>query len=312
MELFQLKYYVSIAETLSFTKAADLLHVSQPALSYQMRRLEGELGVDLFLRERRKIALTPEGEILLPLAQAVLFRADEAVRVLKEHLGFEAGEVRMGCSPSVATYAVPPMLASFRRSFPRVRVQLVEGGDLELQRGVLEGAIDFAVVTAPGSPQALEVTPLAAEDLLVVVPPGHRYASRSTIALGELAQEQFVFPSGSFNIPPLIIDACRRVGFEPRVVYHAASLESVKGFVRQALGISVLPRMAVEGPGKEGLVTMGIEGGLTRELNLIQGKDRSLTGAAQALMTHVRVYLSEKVGRPLAARTTRESTPVGV
>jgi DNA-binding transcriptional LysR family regulator len=90
MELTQLRYYVTIAETLSFTKAADLLRVSQPALSYQMRQLEIELGTLLFSRERRRIALTPDGQLFLPLAQAVLFRADEAIRVLKEHLGVEA------------------------------------------------------------------------------------------------------------------------------------------------------------------------------------------------------------------------------
>lgn len=296
MELLQLKYYVTIAENLSFTKAADLLHVSQPALSYQMKRLESELGARLFDRGRRKIALTSDGEIFLPLAQAVLFQANEAIRIFREHLGVEAGEVRMGCNSSVATYLVPSLLASFRRNFPRVRVHLVEGGDVELQRGVLEGTIDFAVVTAPGSPQTLDVTPLAAEDLLFVVPPGHRYAARSSVALGEFAYEQFVFPSDSFNITAQLIDACRRVGFEPRVAYQTGSLESVKGFVRQGLGVSVVPRMAVDGLGKEGLVILQIEGGLSRDLNLIRGKNRSTTGAAGALMIHVGTSLSEKTG----------------
>ncbi|MFH0914962.1 MAG: LysR family transcriptional regulator [bacterium] len=302
MELMQLKYYVTIAENLSFTKAADLLHISQPALSYQMRRLESELGARLFDRGRRKIALTADGEIFLPLAQAVLFRANEATRVFREHLGVEAGEVRMGCNPSVATYLVPSLLASFRGSFPRVRVYLVEGGDVELQRDVLEGTIDFAVVTAPGSPKTLDVTPLAAEDLLLVVPPGHRHAARSSVALGELAYEQFVFPTDSFNMTAQLIDACRRVGFEPRVAYQTGSLESVKGFVRQGLGVSVVPRMAVEGPGKEGLVILQVEGGLTRDLNLIAGKNRSTTGAARALMIHVRTSLSGKAGHMLPSR----------
>lgn len=299
MELLQLRYCVAIAETLSFTRAAHLLHVSQPALSYQMKRLESELGARLFDRGRRKIALTSDGAVFLPLAQAVLFRADEAVRVFREHLGVEAGEVCMGCNPSVATYLVPGLLASFRRNFPRVRVQLVEGGDVDLQRGILEGTIDFAVATAPRWPQTLDVTPLAAEDMLLAVHPGHRYASRSSVALGELAYEQFVIPSDSFNMTSQLIDACRRAGFEPTVAYQTGSLESVKGFIRQGLGISVLPRMAINGPGKEGLVIIQIEGGLTRDLSLVRGKNRSTTAAAQALMVHVCACLTGNAAHKL-------------
>jgi DNA-binding transcriptional LysR family regulator len=298
MELIQLKYYVAIADALSFTRAAELLHISQPALSYQMKRLETELGTRLFDRGHPKISLTPEGEIFLPLAQAVLFRAHEAVRVLREHMGVEAGEVRMGCNTSVGAYLVPSLLASFRRSFPRVRVQLIEDGDLALQTGVFEGTMDFAVVTAPGSPRTLDVTPLATEDLLLVVPPGHRFAGRPTIRLGELSYEQFVLPTNSFNMTTQLIDACRRVGFEPRVAYQTGSLESVKNFVRQGLGVSVLPRMALDELGREGLVILEVEGGLVRDLNLIQRKDRSTTGAARALMLHVRAAFDGGVRQP--------------
>lgn len=154
MELIQLKYFVTIAEAMSFTSAADILHVSQPALSYQMRRLETELGTRLFDRKGRTIGMTADGELFLPLAQSVLFRANEAVRVLREHMGAEVGEVRLGCNPSVATYLVPEVLADFHKDYPRVRVEVVEGGDLELQYAVQKGTLDFAVVTAPGSPRS--------------------------------------------------------------------------------------------------------------------------------------------------------------
>ncbi|MBC7293059.1 MAG: LysR family transcriptional regulator, partial [Thermoleophilia bacterium] len=181
MELLQLKYFVTIAQTLSYTTAAEILHVSQPALSYQMRRLEQELGTPLFRRAGRRITLTSDGETFLPLAQAVLLRADEAVRVLREHLGMEAGEIRLGCNPSVATYVIPGLLASFRQNFPRVRVQVIEGGDVQLQQQVVEGTIDFAIVTAPGSLRSLQVIPLLAEELMLVVPLQHRFANRLAV-----------------------------------------------------------------------------------------------------------------------------------
>lgn len=305
MELLQLKYFVNIAETLSFTRSAEILHVSQPALSYQIQRLEMELGTRLFDRGRKQISLTASGEVFLPLAQAVLFRADEAVRVLREHLGEETGEVRMGCNPSVATYVLPRLIASFRASFPRVAVQLMETGDHELTRAVLDGRIDFAIVTAPGAPQAVDTIPLPSEELLVVTSPHHPLAGRDKVALSELAHEEFVIGSEAFNVTLQTIEACRRAGFEPLVAYRTGSLESVKNFVRQGLGISILPEMALGGPDGAGLAIIEIEGGLARDFNLIRGKDHSTTSAARALMLHICTSLEEETSRTRQWRSGR-------
>lgn len=297
MELIQLRYFVTIAQTVSFTGAAELLHVSQPALSYQIKRLEGELGTRLFHRRGRSIALTPDGELFLPLAQEVLFRADDAVRVLQENLGIEAGEVRIGCNPSVATYVVPGLIAEFHRDYPRVRVELSEGGDADLQQMVQKGSIDFAVVTAPGAPRTLDVTLLGSEDLYVVAALSHRLAGRTSLALGELVQEDWVFPNDSYNLTTRVMDACRRTGFEPRVAYQAGTMEAVKNFVREGLGISALPNISLQGLGRQDLAVIAVKGGLTRDLNLIRGKDRSMTRAAQALTDLVSVTVAGKMRR---------------
>jgi DNA-binding transcriptional LysR family regulator len=198
----------------------------------------------------------------------------------------------MGCNPSVATYVAPKMLASFRNSYPRVSVELVEGGDSDLARMVLDGSIDFAVVTASGSPTTLETTFLVTEDLMVVVNPGHPLAARSSVSLPELSNELFLFPSESFNVTVQVMEACRAAGFEPQIPYRTGSVESVKNFVRQGLGISVLPAMTLGEVNGGGLVILPVDGGISRDLNLIQAKDRSTTGAARALMMHVKVYLS--------------------
>lgn len=300
MELTQLKYFVTIAETLSFTGAAELLHVSQPALSYQMRRLEGELGTQLFRRSGRRISLTSDGDLFLPLARSVLSRASEAVRLLQDRSGVETGDVRLGANPSVGTYLLPAVVASFHEAFPRVRVELAEGGDLELQHRVYSGSLDFAVVTAPGSPQSLEVVPLGSEEVLVTTSLRHRLAERRAIDLSELAFDDFVLPTNAFNLATQVVDACRRAGFEPRVAYQAGSIESVKNFVRQGLGVSMLPSLALGGMGREGLAVLEVKGGLTRALNLIRGKDRSHTRAAQVLMAHVRARVVERMKYPVS------------
>jgi DNA-binding transcriptional LysR family regulator len=288
MELAQLRHFVTIAEAMSFTAAAEILHISQPALSYQMQNLERELGTRLFDRKGRRIQLTADGQLFLPLAQGVLYRANEAVRLLREHMGAEEGEVRLGCNPSVAAYIVPGMLAEFHKEYPHVRVHTLEGGDLDLQHMIQNGTIDFAVVTAFGSPQILEVIPLGTEYLRIVTSVRHRFAGRLSLELRELATEEFVLSHSSYNLTGQIREACRRSGFEPRVLYEASSLEAVKNFVRQGLGVSVLPAITLEGLGRQGLAVIAVEGGLTRDLSLIMAKERSSTRAIQVLIAQVR------------------------
>jgi DNA-binding transcriptional LysR family regulator len=112
------------------------------------------------------------------------------------------------------------------------------------------------------------------------------------VDLAALAQEDFILATSTFNLTAYTIDACRRAGFEPRVIYKAGSVEAVKNFVRRGLGVSIVPQIALEGSGSENLAVMAVEGGLARELNLILGKDRAITRAGEALMWQVRVSLA--------------------
>ena len=308
MELAQLKYFVTIAETRSFTAASGQLHLSQPALSYQMKHLEEELGTRLFDRKGRRIALTPEGELFLPLAQSVLLRTDEAVRVLKEHLGVDVGEVHMGCNPTVATYLMPEILSEFRKEYPHVRVDVIEGDDVELQQLVQQDLLDFAVVTAPGSPQTLEVIHLGAEDIVLIASPGHHLAGCQSIALAKPADEDFVLPIPPFNIRVHLANACRAAGFEPKVIYRAGSVEACKSFARQGLGLAPMPGLTVRGRDREGLAVIRIEDGLTRDLNLITGRERSISRVAEALLERVRISVSEAMAYPPRGGTEAERT----
>ncbi len=298
MELSQLKYFVTIAETLSFTGAAELVHVSQPALSYQMKRLEEELGVQLFKRHGRSISLTLDGQVFLPMAQGVLSRANEAMRTVRDYSGVETGEVTMGVAPSVGAYLMPGLLASFHQVFPRVRVDLVEDGDQQLQHRVFTAAMDFAIVADPGSAHSLDVAALGSEDLFAVVPPTHRLAASPIIDLAEFRNDDFVLPATYYHLTTQIVLACRRAGFEPNVAYHVASLETLKNLVRVGLGVSVLPSVALAGSNRENLAVLRIKKGLTRDLFMIKAKDRDITRAAQVLLTYVRTSVAKSMTYP--------------
>jgi DNA-binding transcriptional LysR family regulator len=305
MELTQLRYFVTIAETSSFTEAAARVHVSQPALSYQIKQLENELGARLFERTSRRVSLTTDGRAFLPLAQSVLSKADEAKHIMEERLGVESGEVSFGTIPSVGAQVVPHILSTFRVNFPGVTVRLVEAGSQELERSVLDGESDFAILSAPSATERLDVTPLMVEELLLVAPLHHELAQQPSVSIRQLAGEQFVLLGESFTLTQQIKAFCQRAGFEPRVAYRTDSLESLRSFVRHGLGVSILPRLAMEYPVDEMLTSVTFEEGLTRDLNLIRAKDRYATVATRALMVHVRTTLLSTfstMGRPVGPR----------
>jgi len=302
VELLQLRCFVTIAETRSFTAAAVRLHVSQPALSYQIKHLENELRTRLFDRSSRRVSLTVDGRAFLPLAQSVLSKAHEAVRMMEERLGAELGDVTFGSLPSVGSHVVPHLLQTFRQSFPGVQVQLVEGASDELEEGVLSGDLDFAILGTTSAHQSLEVHPLIVEELLAVVPTTHRLAGRHRVGLTELEHEDFILLSSSFILTQQILEACRQAGFEPHVAYHTGSLDSARNFVRHDLGIGILPRLGLAGQDEEGLLGIPFDEPLTRTLNLVRAKDRYATVATRALMVHVRTTMVKAFGGAPAPR----------
>jgi DNA-binding transcriptional LysR family regulator len=284
MELDLLKSFLAVAEARSFSRAARAMHSTQPTLSRQIARLESELGAQLFERYGRHVECTVSGQLLLPLAQAIVTRTDEAVSLLREQAGAGSGTVRFGAIGSVFALLLTPVLVSFLAAYPSVSVDLIEKDDAQLEEAVISGELDCAVMTPWGSTRAATQY-LLTEEILLVVSRDHRLAnhSRSTMNAGNI-----------------VADALRRAGLEPRFSYRANYPELTKALVRRGLGVAPMPRMLVAPETLEGLVAIPFEKPLARDLNLIYPRDRPLTAAARALMVHVRAGVSNRggVGQP--------------
>ena len=290
MELDQLRTFVAVAEVRSFTRAAFLAHLTQPAISRQIARLEGELGVRLFERYGRRVECTPDGKLLLPLAKAIVTRADDATRMMREHAGMLSSRVRVGSTGTVFGHLLSPILASFIKTYPKIHLDLIERDDTLLEDGVFNGELDCAIVTAWGSSRAA-ATHLLTEEILLVVRPDHRVAGQPSVSLAELADEPFLLPGHSLNTANLLMDACRRAGFEPKVPYRANYLELAKALVRQGLGVALLPQMFVPPDTLDGLVALPLEEHITRDLELIASNERPLPVAARSLALHIKASL---------------------
>ncbi len=292
MELDQLRSFVAVAEARSFTRAASLVHLSQPAISRQIARLETELGTRLFERYGRRVECTADGKLLLPLARNILARADDASRMIREHAGTLSSKVSLGSTGTVFAHLLAPILASFIKTYPKVHLDLVEREDVLLEEAVMSGELDCAIVTAWGSPRVAS-TRILTEEILLLVSSDHHLAGSSPVPLSSLADEPIVLPGHSMNMSNLLMDVCRRAGFEPKVPYRASYVELTKALVRQGLGVALVPKMFVAPETLDGLVANSLVERPVRSLDLIYLREHPVPTAARALMLHIRANVAD-------------------
>ncbi len=254
MELRHLRYFVAVAEERHFGRAAERLHIAQPPLSQQIRRLETELGVTLLHRTTRSVALAPAGEVLLAQAKEILAAVDGAVEDTRRAARGELGHLAIGFTGS-ATYAMLPRLAAaLRRALPGVVLDL--RGELLTPAQVaslLDGSLDLGVLRPPVRERALCVEVDRSDPLIAVLPEGHRLAAADAVPLEELADEPFVvYPSHFRSVThDAVEETCAAHGFLPRVALEVSETATLVSFVAAGVGVSLVPgsvrHMTVEG-----------------------------------------------------------------
>ena len=305
MQIHQLEYFLAVATQRHFTRAAEELHVAQPSVSQQVRKLEDELGVRLFHRSKRGVDLTPAGEALLPWARQVLADVDQARAEVQELAGLRRGRLAVGATPSVSTTVLPRALAGFHAQYPGVSLALREAGSDDLIRELEQGGLDVALVILPARHPSLETTPFLEEELVLAVPPGHELAGRETVAVAELRHVPLVQFREGYDLRAVTLAACRRAGFAPRVAVDGGEMDSVLHLVAAGLGVAVVPSMVIESGGPVRGVRLGSPA-LTRTVALAHRRDRPLSRAARAFAALL-ADLPREPGWPRGARPLGEA-----
>ncbi|MFD7031593.1 LysR family transcriptional regulator [Streptomyces sp. NPDC059917] len=243
MELQQMRYVVAVAETNSFTRAAERCLVVQSALSHQIARLEKELGARLFERTSRRVRLTPAGAAFLPAARQCLEAAERAVAEVAAAVGEVRGRLAVGLIPSVAAVDVPSALRTFHRQYPHVRISLRVGASEELGEQVEGGALDVAFLglATTARPAGVAAFELARDRLVAVVAPDHPLARESALDLRRLSREVFVdLPAGTAG--RLQSDqAFAAAGLGRDVAFEVTNADFLARLVGQGLGVALLP-----------------------------------------------------------------------
>ena len=247
MELRHLKYFVAVAEELHFRRAAERLHIAQPTVSEQIRNLEAELGVTLFARTQRNVALTDAGSAMLDEARRVLAQADVAQRAAREPHTRSLGRLRVGNLPDALPTELPHLLRRFASAAPRVRVTFVTGAARSLLDDVRAQRLDVVVTCLPAPVSGLDVTSLSREGTVAAVPVGHVWANETQIALSGLEHTPLVQLARAIN-PAFydgVLGACRTAGVAPTLIeISEPSVEQVLLAVASGAGIALLPASA--------------------------------------------------------------------
>lgn len=243
MELRHLKYFVMVAEELHFSRAAEKLHLAQQPLSAQIKRLEEELGVQLFDRTTRKVTLTEAGEAFLQEVRLGLAHLDTAVEAAQRVARGEAGQLVLGYVGSTLYNIMPVTVRTIRERFPHVHLVLRELCSPELEQKICEQEIDIGLLVPDGPDHVLACEIVHREETVVALPQGHPLAARTHIPLRLLADEPIVIYDRLQKPLPydMVIALCREAGFSPHIVQEAASEQTVLGLVAAGMGIALVP-----------------------------------------------------------------------
>jgi DNA-binding transcriptional LysR family regulator len=249
MELRQIRSFLSIAETLHFGRTAELIHLSQPALSLQIRALEEEVGVRLFERNRRKTTLTAAGLAFRDDAAAALSQLEQAVRRARLAANGKLGILRIGFISTAGREIVPDIVRQFRELNPEVEFSLRNIVTAEQVRMLETGALDIGFLRVPtGGHSALDVVTVHREPFVLVVPSSHKLAKRKRVRLGELAGQDFVGYERTHapGFHDLIFGILHDAGIAPNVSQTAGEIPTLISLVDSGMGITILPASAVK------------------------------------------------------------------
>ncbi|MGI9185035.1 MAG: LysR family transcriptional regulator [Solirubrobacteraceae bacterium] len=282
MDLRQLRYLVALAEERNFTRAAASLHIAQPAVSQQIRRLEDELGLAVVERTTRRLKLTDAGELLVVRARRILAELEAAATELQALRGMETGHVTIGAMHTMGPVDLSLAVALFSERHPNVQLTVREQSSEEMAEMLRVDELDLAFlsVTERIESHGLGLHQLISEELVALLPPSHRLGQRRQVRMAELADEPFISFRTGARLRELLVSAGHEAGFEPRVRLESNESQRVRRLVSRGLGAAILPRSDAEGPGAEVEVVTLIEPRLERDITLAWREGRRHAPAA--------------------------------
>ena len=319
VEVAHLRTLATIAHEGNFSRAAHLLHLSQPAVSHHIRHLETAFGVRLLERLGKHVALTTAGEVVLDHARRIFHELDAAGHDIQRLRGVINGRVRIGTGATASIYLLPPLLRQLRRAYPDIELVIVTGNAPDIAAGVVRSELDLGVVTLPVPGRRLHMSRFAIDPLVAIVPPGKEWRAHRALTPAQLAQHPLILYERGGLIRRVIDGWFRRAGERPRVAMELGNAEAIKELVSAGLGLSIVSAVTVTSDVRRGsLLAIPVEPALQRELGIIRRRGRSMAPAVEVVLSALEKSAGEEGRRPAhrearrPARRPAAKPPAGI
>ena len=294
MDFDQLRVFIEVARLGNFSRAAEKVLRSQPAVSAQVRQLEQEYGRRLFDRSAKRVRLTPAGERLMEYAQRILELRAESLQAIADSGGVPSGTLSIGANEGTFLYVLPKIFAKYHGRFPKVKISVYRSFTHKVIAKVEEGAVDLGVATMPVKSPSLEVVPLFRDRIVLMVGPGSPLFKRRSVTVKELAQQPLIVPRTG-SVRKLMEKHLRPYREELNITMELTSVVMIKRFVAAGFGVSLIcPVFARDNVRRGEVKLLPVEGlDLWRELALVYRKDRSLPLVAVKFLELAREELAK-------------------
>ena len=296
MEMAQLEYFSSVVQEKSFSKAADKVFRTQPAVSIAIRRLEEEIGLPLLDRTQKTPVLTEAGQVVYDYAQRILDLRDQVGQAIAEMQTLKKGRVRVGANESTSLYLLPELILSFRERHPEVKVEIYRHVSGHLPREVLDRNVDFALMASEPEDRDIEAFPVLKDELALIMSPKHPLAARTSVKIKELGNESFIAHNVKSGSRVKVIEAFARHHTPLNISLELATIETIKRFVQKRVGLAFVPRMCVREELERGvLVSVPVRGlSHTRTLWAAHRRGANFSPAAAAFLRVLKLHAEGK------------------
>jgi len=293
----RLQVFHTVARLLSFTKAAESLHMTQPAVTFQVRQLEEYFNTRLFDRTHNRISLTEAGQRVYGYADRIFALYAEMENSVRDLTGEVSGVLLLGASTTIAEYMLPALLGDFKAKYPEVSIRLQVANTDGIVSMVENNVIDLGVVEAPVNNKNLVVENCRMDKMVLIVPPGHELAGKKSVPIKDLTKFPYICREEGSGTREVMLEAVTAAGANPQdlnIVMELGSPEAVKGAVEAGMGISILSRATIEKELRLGsLVAIDLDTPLERPFSFVHQKQKFRLRAMEKLLDFARLYCKE-------------------
>ncbi len=295
MELRQLEYFQMASRLRNITRAAERLRVSQPNITVAIKKLEAELGIQLFDRSQKQLSLTPEGTVFLNRVELALSNLQDAVLEVNDYKQLQKGTIKIGIPPMMGAYLFPKIFSSFQRKFTHLDVYLYEEGSISIRAQLERDELDFGIIIISDASPKLQLLPMSRNHLVACVPEKSDLARKKYIAPDDIEKNDIIMLKEGSYLRELMQQKLKAINIKPNIVLESNQIVTIKGLVANGVGIAfLLDFVAEDTPGVKALPLLEP---ITVDIGLAWKKDRYISKAAQSFIDFCQDTLALDAGR---------------